>query len=273
MLNVAWERAQAAFPNAHPRLALILGSGWGDAVSGFSLQQSLPYSQIPGLGPTQIVGHAGELHLARADKAELLIFQGRRHWYEGLGWDPIAIPVHIARQFGASILIVTNAAGSLRREFPPGQILAINDHINAIGDNPLRGPHQPAWGVRFPDQTAVYDKGLRGIVDEAASAVGERIAHGTYAAVCGPTYETPAEVVALRALGADAVGMSTVPEATLAHAAGMRVAGISCLTNWAAGIAGEDLRHEDVIATSCQSMGRIRSLLTAFVRKAIADEC
>jgi purine-nucleoside phosphorylase len=173
---------------------------------------------------------------------------------------------------GASVLLLTNAAGSLCRDLGPGEIMAIDDHINAMGDNPLRGPHMPVWGARFPDQSQVYDPRLRDLLDAAAAEIGERISHGVYAAVSGPAYETPAEVRALRALGADAVGMSTVPEAILAHAAGMRVAGLSCLTNWAAGIAGGELRHDDVITATRQNLERIGRLLAAFIRRVTEDE-
>jgi inosine/guanosine/xanthosine phosphorylase family protein len=165
---------------------------------------------------------------------------------------------------GASIVLLTNGAGGVRSDLQPGDLMAIDDHINAMGVNPLAGPHHPVWGPRFPDMSATYDSMLRTVLDEAARQSGIALRHGVYLAVAGPAYETPAEIKAFRAIGADAVGMSTVPEAMLARAAGLRVAGLSCITNMAAG-EGRPVSHEDVLAAGAAAVPRLKTLVQGFV--------
>jgi purine-nucleoside phosphorylase len=263
LLNKAAETVARQWPDARPRCGLICGSGWSEVVGAFESKGVIEYGQIPGLGVPGVVGHAGRLVRAAGPGPETLIFQGRRHWYEGEGWTPIALPVFILKKLGASILVVTNAAGGIRKDLKPGDLMVLDDHINFLGANPLIGPHQPVWGPRFPDQSQVYDAKLRALADRAGRAAGVKPAHGVYLAGSGPTYETPAEIRAYRALGADAVGMSTVPEALLAHAAGIRVLGISCITNFAAGISPTNLSHEEVTATTQATMPRMKSFITA----------
>ena len=249
------------WPDARPAFGLICGSGWSDVASAFEGIGSLDYAGIPGLGATGVAGHAGKLVRARVKGKELMIFQGRRHFYEGEGWTPVALPVFLLKSLGASALVLTNAAGGVRKDLKPGDLMVIDDHINLFGTNPLIGPHNPAWGPRFPDQTSVYNPELRALAVRVAKSAGIALAHGVYLASSGPTYETPAEIRAYRSLGADAVGMSTVPEASLANAAGMKVLGISCITNYAAGISPTGLTHEEVTATTQATMPLMRTLL------------
>lgn len=241
--------------------ALILGSGWSDAAEAFEPLAELPYSAIPAMGPPGVAGHRGRLLLARTGKRHLLIFQGRRHWYEGLGWSPVALPVYIAARAGARVALITNAAGGINPEFAPGDLMLITDHINAIGINPLVGPHHAIWGDRFPDQSQLYDHELKAQWRESAVASGIPLREGVYLAISGPCYETPAEVRVFRGMGADAVGMSTVPEAMLAGAAGLRVTAVSCITNHAAGVTGAPLGHAEVLDATKKAMPAMRTLL------------
>ena len=252
-------------PASKATLALILGSGWGHAVDSMRIRHELPYSDIPCLGSTGVEGHRGRLLAAEIDSVEVLVFEGRRHWYEGEGWEPVALPIYICIKRRISTLVLTNAAGGIRDDLVPGRFMVIDDHINAMGASPLMGPHDPSLGSRFPDQTAVYSRPLGEALDSAAQRAGETPAHGVYLATAGPTYETPAEIRAYRAWGADAVGMSTVPEAMLAHAAGIEVAGLSCITNRAAGTADHPLSHDDVVSVTRDCAPRMLALLTAFI--------
>ena len=215
---------------------LILGSGWRAAATAFKIQGRLNYRAIPGLGCPTVAGHDGALLWGTCSGLETFVFLGRRHWYEGAGWEPVAFPIYLLKAFGASLVVLTNAAGGIRDDLVPGALMVIDDHINAMGVHPLVGPHDACWGARFPDQTQVYDADLRRRMDRAAKHLGQPLAHGVYLAASGPTYETPAEIRAFRAWGADAVGMSTVPEALLAHAAGLRVGALSFIANRAAGL-------------------------------------
>jgi purine-nucleoside phosphorylase len=260
----AVDRVRDAWPDFRPRVGMILGSGWGGVVKGFAVEDRIDYAAIPGLGAAGVAGHRGQLLRAHAGALDVMIFQGRRHWYEGEGWDPVAVPVYVLRALGASALLLTNAAGGIREGFRPGDLMMLDDHINCMHGNPLLGAHDPAWGARFPDQTAVYDPTLRAMLDAAAGAAGIPLHHGVYLAASGPTYETPAEVRAYRILGADAVGMSTVPEAMLANAVGIKVAAVSCISNLAAGMGHERLTHQDVTAATEAAMDRMRGLVMAF---------
>ena len=261
LLEETAQRVASLLQPARPRWAMILGSGWGMVAEAFTVTRSASYRDIPGLGGTQVEGHAGRLVLASHADHDLLIFQGRRHWYEGAGWDPVAIPIAICRAMGVSTLVLTNAAGGIRKGLKPGDLMVIDDHINGMGATPLVGPHATLWGPRFPDMSAVYTPELRDLFDQSAAKAGLTVQHGVYLATSGPSYETPAEVRAFRSLGADAVGMSTVPEAVLARAAGMRVAGLSCITNYAAGMAPSPLSHAEVIEETQRAQGRMRALL------------
>lgn len=260
-LERARQYVSGKWPKAEPLAGLVLGSGWGEVIAGFEIRDMIPYDEIPALGASGIFGHAGRLAWAELDGAQFFVFQGRRHWYEGVGWTPIAVPISILRSFGARAVLITNAAGGIREGFHPGDLMLMSDHINLMGRNPLVGPHMPEWGVRYPDMTFLYDGELRGIVQDAARRHGPELPEGVYCAVSGPSFETPAEIRMLRTLGADAVGMSTVPEAILANSAGLKVAGISCITNYAAGLGKEPLTHEEVIETTNRIMPKMRGIL------------
>jgi purine-nucleoside phosphorylase len=251
-------------PTAKPLGALILGSGWSEVADAFAPTSVWPYERLPALGATGVDGHSGRLVLTLARGREILIFQGRRHWYEGAGWEPVALPVYACLRLGVKVIALTNAAGAINPEFAPGDLMLIDDHINMMGQSPLLGPHEPDWGARFPDQTVVYDASLRESLLAAARAVDAHLRRGVYIAAAGPTYETPAEVAAFRRLGADAVGMSTVPEAILAHAAGMRVVGLSCITNMASGLGSASLSHGDVIDAARSSRPRMAAVMKRF---------
>ena len=264
LLRKAASRIRENLPRAHPRCAVILGSGWSTVAESLDVEDVLDYARIPCLGATGVEGHAGRLLLARASGIQVLVFQGRRHWYEGVGWEPIALPVYVAREMGVACLVVTNASGGIRRDLEPGQLLLLSDHINAMGANPLVGPHDALWGERFPDQSRVYDPELARLLRESANHVGVPLSSGVYLATTGPTYETPAEIRAFEAMGADVVGMSTVPETILGNAAGLRVAGISCVANMATGIADASISHSDVLAAMQAGRRKMAALFTEF---------
>ena len=252
-------------PHARPCCGIVLGSGWRDVAKSFTQLGALDYNRIPGLGAPQVAGHDGRLLWARHAGREVFVFLGRRHWYEGAGWEPVAIPVFLLRAFGAAAILLTNSAGGLLPEWAPSDLMVIDDHINAMGANPLTGPQIPGWGPRFPDLSQVYDAELRGGLDSAAHRHGIRLHHGVYAAVSGPSYETPAEIRVLRQAGAHAVGMSTVPEAILARAAGLRVAALSCITNAAAGVVSKPITHEEVLAAAARAADQGSLLLQDLV--------
>lgn len=263
-LEKALAKIKHHFGDPKPRAGLILGSGWGDVLESFEVIKTLPYEEIPGLGKTGVVGHSGRLILAKGAGILTLVFQGRRHFYEGEGWTPVAIPLYVLKHIGAEWVLLTNAAGGIREDLTPGALMVLSDHINNMGNNPLIGPHHPSWGPRFPDLSNAYDKPMRAALKRAAGNAGLAISEGVYLASTGPFYETPAEIRAYRTLGADAVGMSTVPEALLANAAGLRVAGLSCITNSAAGISKHPLSHEEVTETSKQTMPKMKSMIAGF---------
>ena len=264
LLDEAVSAVKKMLSQAKPRLGIVLGSGWGGAVEDFSVKATLPYEKVPNLGKPGVAGHAGQLIHAEHRGVELFIFQGRRHVYEGEGWAPAVLPAWLLKQFGAQTVLLTNASGGIRDDLRPGTLMAIEDHINMLGGSPLTGAHNPAFGERFPDQTAVYDHDLRQMLMDAGAD-----ASGVYLATNGPTFETPAEIRAFRALGADAVGMSTVPEAIFANALGLRVAGLSCVCNWAAGLGDDRLSAEDVLRTAKEAMPRMRSVIRSFVEKCV----
>jgi len=264
LLDEAVSAVKKMLSQAKPRLGIVLGSGWGGAVEDFSVKATLPYEKVPNLGKPGVAGHAGQLIHAEHRGVELFIFQGRRHVYEGEGWAPAVLPAWLLKQFGAQTVLLTNASGGIRDDLRPGTLMAIEDHINMLGGSPLTGAHNPAFGERFPDQTAVYDHDLRQMLMDAGAD-----ASGVYLATNGPTFETPAEIRAFRALGADAVGMSTVPEAIFANALGLRVAGLSCVCNWAAGLGDDRLSAEDVLCTAKEAMPRMRSVIRSFVEKCV----
>ena len=266
-LSQARDHMTVSWPDARPSAALVCGSGWNDLSQIFTIREVIPYAEIPGLGTTEVDGHAGQLSWAELNGIETLLFQGRRHLYEGVGWTPIAIPIHLTKSFGASSILLTNAAGGIGESYSAGDLMILRDHLNFMPGNPLIGPHDISWGQRFPDQSEIYDPKLRVLLHEAAVECGSPIQEGVYLALSGPTFETPAEIQAFRALGADAVGMSTVPEAILANAVGLQVAALSCISNLAAGISTHPLSHEEVAETAAEAMPRMQGIIKAFWAK------
>ncbi len=267
ILEQASDQLVARWPQARPTAALVCGSGWNDIGEIFSIRETISYDQIPGLGPTGVEGHAGQLSWGELSGVETFLFQGRRHFYEGVGWTPIAIPIHLSKSCGASSVLLTNAAGGISESFSAGDLMILRDHINFMAGNPLIGPHDKAWGPRFPDQTNVYAPKLRCFLQEAAAECGHTVQEGVYVALSGPTFETPAEIQAFRSMGADAVGMSTVPEAILANSAGLSVAALSCISNLAAGVSPNPLSHEEVAKTASEAMPRMKAIIEAFWSK------
>ncbi len=268
VLDRAWEAVSSRWPSARPAGGMILGSGWDGVASVFAVRGELPYAEVPGLGATGVAGHEGVLSWVDSDAGELFLFRGRRHWYEGGGWTPVALPVFLLKSAGAGTVLLTNAAGGIDETLLPGDVMIVTDHVNLMGAHPLVGPHDPFWGPRFPDQTRVYDTELSGGLALAARAARLRAHPGVYLAVSGPCYETPAEIGAFTALGADAVGMSTVPEAVLARAAGLRVAALSLITNPAAGLGGGPLAHGEVEAVARRAAPRLAQLVSHFWKEA-----
>ncbi|TAN37432.1 MAG: purine-nucleoside phosphorylase [Verrucomicrobia bacterium] len=260
-LQKAADFVRQHWPAARPRVGLVLGSGWDAAGDFLHCRATLTYADIPGLGSSTVTGHSGLLHWCDAFGVETFMFQGRRHYYEGAGWTPLATPVYLLKQFSAQALVLTNAAGGIRADLQGGDLMVLNDHLNLMDGHPLIGPHDFFWGPRFPDLSRVYCPSLGKRLKRIFQTLEIPFREGVYAAMTGPTYETPAEVRMLRTLGADAVGMSTVPEAILAHAAGLRVAALSCIANPAAGLQAKEITHEDVIQTSREILPRLRGVL------------
>lgn len=250
-----------------PEIALIMGSGLG--VLGDYIQNAtvIPYEDIPNFPVSTVEGHAGELMIGSLSGREVVLMRGRFHMYEGYAAEVTAFPVRVMKALGATSLVVTNAAGGINLEFAEGNLMLITDHINLTGKNPLIGPHDPAFGARFPDMTEAYSKRLRAVAHHVASENNVQLVEGIYAGLLGPTYETPAEIRMLRALGADAVGMSTVAEVIAARQIGLEVVGISCITNMAAGILDQPLTHIEVIETTNRVQAEFLELVTSLIAK------
>lgn len=248
-------------------LGILLGSGWGDALDPDEIISRTSYSDIPSLGASTVQGHAGELVIYRKAGKTVAAFCGRRHYYEGVGWGPVVAPIEELRKLECKAVLLTNAAGGLRPAYKPGDFVILSDHLNLVRANPLVGPHRSEWGARFPDMSEVYAKDLRAKLLEGARALGVCAHEGVYAYNYGPAYETPAEIRAYKALGADVVGMSTVPEAMVAKAIGMRVAAISLVSNLAAGISPTPLNHAEVVAAGEEAKPRMRALIGDFIAR------
>ena len=271
-LGESFAAVTAHLGSVAPACVLVLGSGWSSAVAQLEPVKLLPYHDVPCLGAPGVAGHAGQLGHYRLDGADLIVFQGRRHAYEGAGWTPVAFPVYAAARWQAGSILLTNAAGGIDPAYRPGSLMVINDHINMMGSNPLIGPHSPLWGDRFPDQSTVYDPHLVARLEQAARRAGADTHTGVYLGASGPVYETPAEVRMYRTLGADAVGMSTVPEAILANAANIPLAAISCITNMAAGLHAGQLDHNDVLATTQATMPILADTVHHYLTATLAAE-
>ena len=266
-----FDKTAGYFPDlcfaAPPDLGILLGSGWGDSLKMDEVVFRAKYSDIPGLGASTVAGHSGEFVLYRRFGKLVAAWCGRRHYYEGAGWEPVVLPVEILRRMGCHTLLLTNASGGINPALRPGDFVIIRDHINLVGDNPLIGPHCEEWGERFPDMTEVYTKHLADLLHASAKRLGLRVMDGVYAYTSGPCYETPAEIQAYKAQGADVVGMSTVPEAVFARACDMKIAGISLVSNLAAGISRRPLGHEEVIAAGTAARPLMAGFVESFIER------
>ena len=254
-----------------PRVALILGSGLGDLADEITDAAAIPFAEIPGFPEAAVAGHAGQLVIGELEGVPCAALQGRFHMYEGHSAAAVALPARLLSALGARTLIVTNAAGGINRSFAAGDLMLIEDHINLTAQSPLTGPVL-AGETRFPDMTQAYDGRLRGIAERVAAAHSLRLVRGVYAAVAGPSYETPAEIRMLERLGADAIGMSTVPEVIVARARNVPVLGISLITNLAAGLGTHPLSHEEVVAAGTAARGRFATLIRGLLREIARDD-
>ncbi len=271
--------------NKEIKIAVVLGSGLGAFADEVENAVKIPYEEIPNFAQSTVEGHAGRLILGEVEGVSVAVQQGRFHYYEGYGIEQVVFPVRTLGLLGVKSLILTNAAGSINTDFKQGSLMLIRDHINLMGINPLRGKNDERFGVRFPDMTEVYSLEYQEIVIAEAKKVAQEKAvrreietgkkqiinyflrRGVYCGLSGPSYETPAEIRLLRLLGTDAVGMSTVPEAITARHAGMKVIGISCITNMAAGISGDIIHHEEVMETGAKVAATFKELLRRVIPK------
>ena len=250
-----------------PRVALVLGSGLGGFADEFAEAVAIPYGEIPGFATSTAEGHAGRLVIGKVGLVPVIAMQGRVHFYEGYTLEEVTFPIRVFKLLGIKRLILTNAAGGIDIELSQGALMVISDHLNLMGVNPLRGPNDERFGPRFPDLSEAYSRDLQQQAVEVARTLGVEIRRGIYAALAGPSYETPAEIHMLRACGADAVGMSTVPETIVARQMGIDVLGISCITNMAAGSSDEPINHAEVMETG----RRVRDTFTKLLRGVISQ--
>jgi len=248
-----------------PAIAIVLGSGLGDFAHSLGDAVTMPYAELPHWPASRVVGHAGTLVIGKARGKTVAALAGRCHLYEGHDVGRVAFATRVLGLLGVKTLILTNAAGGVNAGFSQGALMVIDDHINLMGQNPLVGDHDERLGPRFPDMTEVYSVRLRGVADRAGQAINLQLPHGVYAGLLGPSYETPAEIRYLRTIGADAVGMSTVPEAIVARHMKMDVLGISCITNMAAGVLPQLLDHADVMQTAARVRGQFIALLEGII--------
>ena len=248
-----------------PDVAVVLGSGLGDFANRLQDAVTIPYGELPNWPASNVIGHAGTLVIGTLAGRRVAALSGRVHYYEGHDLRTVSFAARVIGRLGVKVLILTNAAGGINVALKPGTLMVIDDHINLLGSNPLVGPNENAFGVRFPDMSTVYSKRLRDIADAVAREQGLAIGHGIYVALHGPSYETPAEIRFLRTIGADAVGMSTVPEAIVARHMGVEVLGISCISNAAAGVLPQPLNHDEVMAVARQVRGAFAALLEGII--------
>lgn len=268
-----YERAEKAVriirarANVDVSIAIVLGSGLGAFAESFQNATAISYDEIPGFAHATVEGHAGRLVIGKIGERVVAAMQGRFHFYEGYSLEEVTFPIRVLKLLGVRTLVLTNAAGALNVEFAPGSLMVISDHINLLGANPLMGPNDDRFGPRFPDLTSVYAPELQNLVIEEARAMGLPMRRGVYAALSGPSYETPAEIHMVRTLGADAVGMSTVPEAIVARHMGIEVVGISCITNLAAGVTSRPIDHGQVMAIGERVRDQFAELLSRVVQR------
>ncbi len=264
LINEAAEYIKARITSA-PSIGLILGSGLGDFADGLEDRVVIPFAQIPGFPQSTVEGHVGAFVIGSCRGKTVVALQGRIHYYEGHSQQVITIPVRVMSLLGVKQIILTNACGGVNLNFTPGDLMLISDHINYSGSNPLIGQNLAQFGPRFPDLSNVYTKELRTKIMKVAEEHGIALRQGVYAMYSGPNYETPAEIRMFRIMGADAVGMSTVPEAIVAAHCGMDVVGISCITNMAAGILPQKLSHQEVVETAALVHDKFQKLLTLII--------
>lgn len=250
-----------------PKIAVVLGSGLGAFADSLDDAQTIPYGDIPGWPQSTAVGHAGKLVVGSVDGIPVAALAGRAHLYEGYTAHQAVYGIRTLRELGVESIILTNAAGGINRNYKPGDLVLISDHINLLGQNPLSGPNDVSLGPRFPDMSEAYDKSFRAIARTAGAQMGLTLAEGVYVAVPGPSYETPAEIRYMRTIGADLVGMSTVPETLAANHMGMKVLGISCVTNHAAGVIDQKLNHSEVLEVGERMKSTLIGLLRELCRK------
>lgn len=250
---------------ADARVGLVLGSGLGAFADALEDAVAIPYEEIPGFARSTVEGHAGRLVIGKVGGVVAAAMQGRFHYYEGYSLEEVTFPIRALRALGVKSLVLTNAAGGLNNSYTQGALIVISDHLNLMGENPLRGPNDARFGPRFPDMTGVYDSEYIELAIKEAHEMKLELRRGIYAALTGPSYETPAEIRLFRLMGADAVGMSTVPEAIVARHMGMRVLGISCITNMAAGVLDKPIDHAEVIETG----ERVRETFAELLRRVI----
>jgi purine-nucleoside phosphorylase len=249
------------------RVGLVLGSGLGAFADELAESVEIPYEEIKGFARSTVEGHAGRLVMGKVEGVSIAAMQGRFHYYEGYEFEEVVFPIRTLGLLGVKSLVLTNAAGGVNVAFDQGALMVISDHLNLMGVNPLRGPHDNRFGERFPDMSEVYTRDYQEIAVAEGQAMGLELRRGIYAALSGPSYETPAEIRMMRILGADAVGMSTVPEAIVARQMGIKVLGISCITNMAAGVVGDPINHQDVMETGERVRDTFKELLKRIIPK------
>lgn len=251
--------------NFEPEIGIVLGSGLGDLADKYC-DIAIPYSNIPHFAKSTVQGHKGQLVFADINGRKVVMMQGRNHFYEGHSMGDVTYPIKVMKKLGVKTLILTNAAGAVNKSFRPADLMVITDHINFMGTNPLIGRNDENFGVRFPDMSEVYSKNLIKIVDAAGRLLKLDLKHGVYMATTGPSYETPAEIKMARFMGADAIGMSTVPEAIVANYCGIEVIGISCISNYATGVSTKKLSHEEVIETTDKVKAKFKELVLLLLK-------
>jgi xanthosine phosphorylase len=249
----------------HPKIGIVLGSGLGRVADEIGEGVSIPYDELPGFPLPTVEGHAGRLIVGRLGGQEVACMQGRVHGYEGTGFTALKTAIRALKLAGCDTLLLTCAAGSLRETVGPGRLMAIADHINLLGTNPLAGPNEDGFGPRFPSLTDAWDPALRALLRRTAERLGIDLAEGVYAACLGPSFETPAEVKMLKVLGADAVGMSTVPECIIARHCGLRVAGCAVVTNLAVGLGNGPVSHDQTLRAASAAASELERLLVGFL--------